>query len=183
MKRIFLILVLVSFAMYCQPQKSHFVVDLNVLRGNVLAHSKDLNHLITGHPEGFMVGFSKKTFGAKEWHSLYNYPDYGGYLLYQNFKNEFLGTTIALGAHYNFYFFKRNLQFKLASGIALASNPYNKETNSKNNAFGSKLLGNVNLGLSYKKVNIIDKFGLEAGILFTHYSNGRTKSPNSGINI
>lgn len=182
MKRIYLFFVFFSLSMYCQQQKSHFVVDVNFLRGNVLAHSKDLNHLVTGHPEGFMVSFSKKTFGEKEWETTYNYPDYGIYFLYQDFKNEFLGKNVSLGVHYNFYFLHRNLQFKMATGIAVASNPYNKETNSKNNAFGSKLLSNINIGLNYKKSTIIDKFGIEAGLLFTHYSNGRTKSPNSGIN-
>ena len=39
-----------------------------------------------------------------------------------------------------------------------------------------------NIGLFYKKENIFDKVGLQAGFLFTHFSNGRMKSPNSGIN-
>jgi hypothetical protein len=36
--------------------------------------------------------------------------------------------------------------------------------------------------LQYKKENIIDKIGFQAGFMLTHFSNGRFKSPNSGIN-
>jgi len=129
-----------------------------------------------------MVSFSRKTNGEKEWHSVYNYPDYGIYFLGQDFKNEFLGKNYAIGAHYNFYFLNRKLMLKVAEGIAITTNPYDKETNSKNNAFGSKIMANTDFLLNYKEENIIDNLGVQAGFVFTHFSNGRVKSPNSGIN-
>jgi hypothetical protein len=156
--------------------------EIDFLAGNILNHAPDISHLITGHPDGIFATFSKKTHGNKPWQKLYNYPDYGFYFLYQDFKNEFLGSNYALGAHYNFYFLKRNLNFRFASGIAYTTNPHNNVTNSKNGAFGSKLMGNMNMFLNYKKENIIDNIGFQVGIAFTHFSNGRIKSPNSGIN-
>lgn len=182
MKRSFCLLVLLCFSVFGQTPETHFDVEANFLRGNVLAHTDKLNHLITGHPEGVMVSFSKKTTGENDWEKIYNYPDYGVYFLHQDFKNQILGKNFAVGLHYNFYFLNRNLQFKIATGIAATTNPYDKEANSKNNAFGSKFMSNINLGLAYKKTNLLGNFGLETGLLFTHYSNGRTKSPNSGIN-
>ena len=83
---------------------------------------------------------------------------------------------------YNFYFLKRRLQLKLAQGIAMTTNPYDKVDNSKNKAFGTRFLDNTNIGLGYVHRNLIGNVGLQAGLLFTHYSNGRVKSPNSGIN-
>ncbi|MET0759124.1 MAG: acyloxyacyl hydrolase, partial [Flavobacterium sp.] len=157
-------------------------IDVNYFTGNVMLHSPGISHLITGHPEGVMVSFSRKTNGQKEWHSVYNYPDYGIYFLGQDFKNDFLGKNYAIGAHYNFYFLNRKLMLKVAEGIAITTNPYNKETNSKNNAFGSKIMANTDFFLNYKEENIIDNFGVQAGFVFTHFSNGRVKSPNSGIN-
>jgi len=157
-------------------------VDVNYFTGNVMLHSPGISHLITGHPEGVMVSFSRKTNGEKEWHSVYNYPDYGIYFLGQDFKNEFLGKNYAIGAHYNFYFLNRKLMLKVAEGIAITTNPYDKETNSKNNAFGSKIMANTDFLLNYKEENIIDNLGVQAGFVFTHFSNGRVKSPNSGIN-
>lgn len=182
--KLFILLPIILFTNIIFPQKSEKskVLDVNYFRGNVMAHSPDLHQLITGHPDGLWVSFSQKTNGNKDWHALYNYPEYGGYFLYQDYKNKLLGQNFAVGAFYNFYFLNRKLSFKIAQGIGITSNPYDKETNSKNKAFGSKVMGNINFGLNYKKENVIDNFGFQAGFLFTHFSNGRIKSPNSGIN-
>lgn len=177
-----LFLILFSNLILAQENKNSGAIDFTLFRGNVIPHSPDLYHLITGHPEGAMFSFSKKTHGSEEWHSVYNYPDYGFYFLYQDFKNELLGKSYATGAFYNFYFLKRNLNLKIATGIATTTNPYDKVTNSKNKAFGSKMMANIDFVLNYKKENLIDKFGIQGGLLFTHFSNGRFKSPNSGIN-
>ena len=175
-------IVLLYGCLTAQNLKDSDAIEVNYFTGNIIRHAPDLAHLITGHPESILLSFSKKTHGNKEWQSVYNFPDYGVYFLYQDFKNQFLGHNYAIGMHYNFYFQKRNLVLKIAQGVAMASNPHDNVTNSKNGAFGSKFLGNVNFGLNYKKDNILDKFGLQAGFMFTHFSNARMKSPNSGIN-
>lgn len=176
-------LLLFCFVVSAQKFEDTDGIDITVFKGNILPHSPNIIHLITGHPSGLMVSFYKKTHGSQLWQSLYNFPDYGGYFLSQDLKNETLGSCYAVGAFYNFYFLKnRNLSLKVASGIAMTTNPYNKETNNKNTAFGSKFMGNADFILNYKKENIIEKFGIEAGIVFTHFSSGRIKSPNSGLN-
>ena len=175
------ILLFIPILVFSQNKQETNAIDVNFFQGNVLLHSQDLGHLL-GHPEGFMINFSRQTHGNKEWHKAYNYPDYGGYFLYQDFNNAFLGKMYSAGLNYNFYFFNRTLQFKVAEGIAYATNPYNKETNSKNKSFGTNVTANTNISLLYKKDYLLAKFGVQAGILFTHYSNGRIKSPNSGVN-
>lgn len=156
--------------------------EVSYFTGNILPHSPDLYHLITGHPQGMMVSLSKQTHGEDEWHAVYNYPDYGAYFLYQDFENPILGKNFALGVHYNFYLLNRQLQLKIAQGIAMTTNPHDNQTNNKNSAFGSKFMENTNFAISYRKQNIVDRIGVQAGFVFTHFSNGRTKSPNSGIN-
>lgn len=175
---LFLLFTLASFGQKSNP----FSVEASFLRGNTLPHTEDMYHLVNGHPEGFMLSIVEKTDGSKEWHQAYNYPDYGAYFLYQDFKSQPLGENYSVGALYNFYFLNRKIQFKLAQGIAYATNPYDKKDNSKNKAFGSRLMGNTNFGLSYDNQTLFKNVGFHAGILFTHYSNGRMKSPNSGIN-
>ncbi|GEM54999.1 deacylase [Flavobacterium branchiophilum] len=182
MKPYIFLLFFTTSIVFCQDISKKGALDVQFLAGNTLAHSPDLKHLITHHPQGLMVSLSKKTFGEKEWQQAYNYPDYGAYFLYQDFKNPILGHNYALGLHYQFYFWKRQLLFKVAQGIAYASNPYNKEFNNKNGAFGSRILANSNFAFMFKKDRLIDDFGIQAGFIFTHYSNGRTQSPNSGIN-
>ncbi len=181
MRHLLLLFLLFTKLMFAQEKNETTAVDVSFLRGNVLIHSKDVAAL-TGHPEGVIVNFSKKTFGKQEWQRAFNYPDYGAYFMCQDFKNPFLGKNYAIGGHYNFYFFKRQLSLNIGQGIAYITNPYNKETNNKNKAFGSPIIANINISALYKKEHIYENFGLQAGFIFTHFSSGRFKAPNSGIN-
>lgn len=167
---------------FAQDSGEYGAIDISYLRSNIMLHSPEIAHLITGHPDGVMASYSIKTNGSEEWEAIYNYPDYGGYFLYQDLKNQMLGKCYAIGAHYNFYFLKRNLSVKIAQGVALTTNPYSKQTNSKNTAFGSKIMCNTNFVINYRKENIINNFGFQAGFTFTHFSMGRMKSPNTGLN-
>ena len=104
MRKLYFVVVLFSATLFAQENKETNAVDVTFLRGNVLPHTDDLYHLVTGHPEGVMINFSKQTHGSKEWHKIFGYPDYGAYFLYQDFKNEILGKSFAAGMHYDFYF-------------------------------------------------------------------------------
>lgn len=184
MKKIIFLFLTTSIISYSQvsEKKNASYIDAQLFRGNVYKHTNDISHLISGHPEGFMLSYNWKTFGKEEWEQVYNYPDYGVSFHYLDFKNKYLGYNFAIGVHYNFYFFNRNLMLRISQGIGVTSNPYDKELNNKNNAFGTKVMDNNYFMLQYKKENLFNKFGLQAGFMLTHFSNGRFKAPNSGIN-
>ncbi len=183
MKKIIFLFIITSVISYSQvSEKKATYIDVQLFRGNVYKHTNDISHLISGHPDGFMLSYNWKTFGKKEWQQVYNYPDYGISFHYLDFKNNFLGYNFAIGAHYNFYFLNRNLLLRISQGIGVTSNPYDKETNNKNNAFGTKVMDNNYFMLQYKKENLIHHVGFQAGFMLTHFSNGRFKAPNSGIN-
>jgi len=171
-----------SFYFLFSQNNSNTYIDAHVFRGNIYKHAEYVGHLISGHPDGFLLSYNWKTTGKKEWEQVYNYPDYGISYHYIDFKNKYLGVNHALGVHYNFYFLNRNLLFRISQGIGMTSSPYDKETNNKNNAFGTQFLDNTYFLLQYKKENILDKIGIQAGFMLTHFSNGRFKAPNSGIN-
>jgi hypothetical protein len=165
-----------------QPATKAATIDVNYFGGNIVRHNNDILHLITGHPEGFIVSYNQKTYGYDDWSEFYNYPDYGVSLSYQNLKNEYLGKNVALYAHYNFYFLKRNIMFRIGQGFAYTNNPYDKEDNFRNIAFGSRLMSSTYLMLNYKKENLFERFGVQAGLSFIHYSNANVKAPNTSIN-
>lgn len=165
-----------------QEKTSNSYLDVNYFRGNIALHNNDILGLITGHPEGVILSWNKKTFGNKAWEQRYNYPDYGASFIYQDLKNESLGKNIGVYAHYNFYFFKRHLMLRIGQGIAHTSNPFDRIENPKNIAFGSRLLSSTYLMLNYKKERIVDRFGFQAGLALIHYSNANVKAPNTSIN-
>jgi len=167
---------------FSQENPSSSFVDVNYFKGNIPLHNPDILHLIKGHPEGIILGWSHRTNGKKEWQQRYNYPDYGASFMYQDLKNDVLGNTLGFYGHFNFYFLKRRLMLRVGQGIVVASNPYDKNSNPKNIAFGSKLLGSPYLMLNYKKPNLLGPIGLQTGLVFFHASNGNFKAPNTSVN-
>ncbi|WP_299098928.1 acyloxyacyl hydrolase [uncultured Winogradskyella sp.] len=174
--------ILSSLVLSAQQEANNTYIDFNYFGGNIALHNNDILHLIKGHPEGFIFSWNKKTFGNQDWEQRYGYPDYGVSFSYQDFKNEVLGNNYALYAHYNFYFFKRNVMLRIAQGLAYSTNPYDKYQNPKNIAFGSDVLSATYLMLNYKKERIFNRFGLQVGLSLTHYSNANTKAPNTSVN-
>ena len=171
------------FSFSFSQDKTHTsYVDINYFRGNIALHNNEILHLIKGHPEGVILAWNKKTYGFQDWEQRFNFPDYGVSLTYQNMKNDVLGNNIALYAHYNFYFLKRHLMFRIGQGLSYNTNPYDIDTNFKNVAFGSTFGSSTYVMLNYKKERIIDRFGLQAGFSLVHYSNANVKSPNNGTN-
>ena len=178
----FFLMFLICNMSFSQKSILSDAIEIDFLRGNILPHSPDLYHLVKGHPDGFLLSFTNRTYGKKAWHKLYNFPNYGYFFIYQDFKNVVLGKNYGAGVFYDFYFLNKNLSIKIAQGVAFNTNPHDNENNNKNTAFGSAFLLNTNLGFTYKKENVYKNIGFQTGLMLTHYSNARFKSPNSGIN-
>ncbi|HXJ99401.1 MAG TPA: acyloxyacyl hydrolase [Gelidibacter sp.] len=169
--------------LYAQEKDPNvFSLDVNYFQGTILEHNPDIAHLITDHPTGLILSYNKKTYGFQPWESRYNYPDYGVSFIYQDMKNLYLGKNYGLYAHYNFYFLNRNLNFRIGQGIAYTTNPYEREANYINTAYGSDLLSSTYFMLNYKKEKVWKGLGFQAGISVVHYSNANVKAPNNSTN-
>ena len=182
--RVFLLFLFAVSLCSSQEDKAthHYSFDTNAFYGSIIPHNPDISHLISEHPAGFMLGYNRKTFGEEKWQQGYNYPDLGASFIYHNSNNATLGNNFGLYAHFNFYFLKRNLQFRIGQGVSYATNPYDKEKNFRNNAYGSTFLSSTFLMLNYQKENIFKGLGLKAGISVVHYSNANVKAPNTSTN-
>lgn len=155
---------------------------MSQFNGSILLHNTDISHLITSHPVGIVVGFNRKRFGHKNWEADFGYPDTGFTFAYQDMKNSVLGAHYGLYAHYNFYFLKRNLQFRIGQGVAYNTNPYDKNENFRNNAYGSHILASTLVMFNCHKENLIAGLGVKAGLTLLHYSNANFKAPNTSTN-
>ena len=186
MKKIFYLLLITYCSIsYSQSNSSYFQADY--FYGNLLRQNPDASILLQGHPTGIFISYNKRTFGEESWEEHYNYPDFGYSIGYQDYKSDILGKLYSIYGHYNFYLTNRTSKNKLIvrAGIGLAynTNPYDKETNNKNTAFGSALNSSTYFKLYFQREKIIDHIGLNAGLTFIHASNSNVKSPNSGANV
>ncbi len=177
-----LIFFCLSFIINAQETEQKPVsLDINYFYGTVARHTNDISHLITGHPQGLILSYNRKTYGHNAWERRYNYPDWGFSFSYQDLDNQFLGENYGIYGHYNFYFLNRHLLFRVGQGIAIASNPFDIETNIRNNAFGSRILSSTFLMANYKQ-QLFNNFGLQTGLSIIHYSNANVRAPNSSTN-
>ncbi|RMB62847.1 acyloxyacyl hydrolase [Dokdonia sinensis] len=178
-----LLLIFHIFALSAQEEKVRpFDLEADLFYGTILEHNPDISHLITEHPTGLMLAYNRKTYGFEEWERRYNFPDVGYTFAYQDMKNFHLGEVYSGYAHYNFYYWKRRLQFRIGQGIAVATKPYDRETNFINNAYGTRVMSSTMLKFGYKQNNIWKGFGLHAGVSIIHYSNANLRAPNNSTN-
>lgn len=183
MRNFYFFLLLFPILLIAQDKpEGKYTVDAHYFYGNIIPHRKSIQHLITAHPEGVVLSVSRKTFGKKEWEQSYNYPDYGFSFHYQNMKNETLGDMYGLYGHYSFYFLKRNLMFRIGQGVAYNTNPYDKESNFRNYAYGAHVMPTTYFMLNYTKPDLWEGIGVQAGMIFIHHSNASAKAPNTSTN-
>ena len=95
MRYLFIALFFSSFYSFSQTEEAtSSTFDVNYFYGNIALHNNDILHLITGHPEGVIFSWNKKTFGNEDWEQRFNYPDYGASFIFQNLRNEVLVNDI-----------------------------------------------------------------------------------------
>lgn len=159
---------------------------------------------IRGHSGGHMYGgetLSSKLesgYGALEvrfaWQSRdeeiwgkYGYPSYG-VGAYSGFLGdpEVFGNPNALFGFINFPVSRpsRRNQFAIEPSLGLTYNlePFDPENNPLNDAIGARMAVyfNVNFGWAYRWTPEMD---ITYGIDFSHFSNGRSFTPNWGLNM
>jgi len=187
MRKLIYILFLFGFLFTgAQENQNNTTIEFNYFYGNIIEHSPELKPIIQGHPSGIIISWNKKELDNSQFNQTYNFPDFGFSASYHDFDNATLGKVYSAYAHYNFYLNKRNsknhLKLTSAFGLGYATNPFDKATNSKNWAIGSKFLASAYLKFNYQREYIFDKFGVNAGFILIHHSNASFNAPNLGIN-
>lgn len=118
---------------------------------------------------------------------LYPYAYQGIGVAYNTFYNSremgnpiavyaFQGSRIASLAQH------LSLNYEWNFGASFGWKPYDENKNWANDMVGSKINAYMNLGL-YLNWQMNPSWQLSAGLGLTHYSNGNTHYPNSGINL
>ncbi|WP_224484435.1 acyloxyacyl hydrolase [Robertkochia aurantiaca] len=133
------------------------------------------------------VRFAWHPSKLNRWSEDTGYASYGiGYYTANIGDPQVFGNPHALYGFANFFLSKpdrRNvLELSPALGLTYNLEPFNEETNPLNDAIGARMAVyfNVNFGGAYTLNREVD---LLYGIDFTHYSNGRSYTPNYGLNL
>ena len=151
----------------------------------IIAHTPAVKHLAVSHPAGVELNLQRQTNGSEPWHAWYRYPRIGLALVYYNYHNPVLDRSYAATAYINKSLFRtprQELNFRLGTGVAYFTNPFDLETNHKNSIVSSRLNATMQMRFEYD-VSVAEHLGLLVGLGLNHYSNGATTKPNFGINL
>jgi hypothetical protein len=164
-------------------QSSEIMFD--VFGGKVWKHKKALLYDTPDISSGFQLGIYRSLKSDPYWTRKWNNPKIGLAYSFLSFGDkDVLGYAHSVfpNAYFN-VLDKGNTQIQVSVGIGISflNKTYENGTNETNNAIGSKINNISKIGFGLKQN--FDTYAFRIGADFTHYSNGGTTSPNSGINV
>lgn len=170
-----------------QADRNDFYIRGAFNYGFIMQQHNNIGQLVKGNIWGLELNYVRPTCGNKLWHAENNFPERGVGFSFFNLDNP-----KQLGNLYAFYFFydiplnKKEKPFRVhlrtCEGIGIAPVHFDPITNHKNNVLSSPVNAYVNLKLYYRW-NICKRLRWEAGLNFSHASNGRFEVPNLGLNL
>jgi len=136
--------------------------------------------------QSFALQYGRQTDGSKEWEHIFNFPYFGvGFYTANFFNSDELGHPLALYGFIGFplkRWHRSSLGYELGFGLTYNWEPYDTYDNPFNVAIGSYRTVYIDANVYYQ-YQLGKRWDLNGGFGFTHFSNGGTQKPNSGINL
>lgn len=180
------ILLLTIFTGHSQSAKRPVVIETNIHTGLVFPLYEALSYLIEDDVYAIDISVNFPTYGKEYWEKLYNYPRPGaGYSFWTLGNNDVFGKAHALYGFMNMPITrisdKFSLNYQISTGIAYITRKFDIPENHINRAVSTHLNIFFRFAVDARvKYNPRSEFVIEAG--GSHFSNGKIKSPNYGLN-
>jgi len=176
----------ICFASRAQSPGNPIIIETGVHTGLVFPLYEALSYLIEDDIYAFDIAVSFPTYGKDFWEKLYNYPRPGaGYSFWTLGNNDVFGKAHALYGFVNMPIIKRSEKFSLNYQISMGGAYLTKRFDISENHINRAVSTHANIffrfGIDSKiKLSPRSELVIEAG--GTHFSNGKVKSPNYGLN-
>ena len=161
-------------------------LETKVHYGFIYPHHKAIEYLLGGNIKGFEINLSTHSFGRHPWEELYRYPRYGVGYNFTDFANpKILGYAHGFFGYIDIPFYrpKGNFSFnyQVDGGVSYITEKYEIYNNPLDLAISSSV--DVYIGLDFiARLKIDKKHEIKTALELTHYSNGKWRSPNLGLN-
>lgn len=173
----------ITSSTYAQKNNAYYG---EVMLGKVVKHREGLLYDVPPISMIFQGGKVTQTDGSKSWHDYWGYPRLERSIHFNIFGDaEVLGYAFGAAPGVGFYMYrgkKSAILIHMGAGFAYLTREFNALTNPTNNAIGSNFNNTTQVKLSFETA-FIRNLSLDIGLGITHYSNGLSSSPNSGINV
>ena len=154
--------------------------------GSVYPHKSSVTYVLDKNLIGFDVTLTTQSKGRHMWEKLFRNPSYGiGYHYFDLGNREILGHLHAVYGLIDipFHIPKGNVMFsyQVDFGMGYFTKTYDPYKNPLNHVVSSPY--NVYIGLDFgARFRLNDQNELKTALELTHCSNGKTRSPNQGLN-
>jgi hypothetical protein len=164
-------------------------VHLSYFKGDHLTYPRELTEMFTKGYDAVEARVGWQSTGRQLWQRMHKYPVYGLGVFLSSLGDSDIDSIVgAPSALYFFYgepwarFGKFTLMTDLAIGLSYDFVPYDLEDNPVNDVIGSRvnLYFNLNAQVLYR---IDENLDMSFGYNLLHFSNGRTNTPQRGINL
>lgn len=151
--------------------------------------SKYIEELLSAGYRAVEVRVGTQSSGRQLWQQVHDLPQYGvGFYLANLGENQLdtiVGTPSGLFGYIGLPIYRKGkfrFNTDLSAGVSYDFRPYDAETNPYNDVIGSwmNVYFNVNF-VGYWQIS--ERTDLSFGFDATHFSNGRTRTPNKGMNL
>lgn len=163
----------------------HSALEIGVQHGKIFKHTSLFLPTVTQTSTLYELNLVRNSHGQQLWQRIHGYPMFGVRAVYADYGDaDIFGQGIAIVP--NLTFFTRtslvNIRYGMGIGLAYLTKKYNRLYNPTNNVIGSTVNNctALRLGLEWK---LSPRLKLLTEGSFTHFSNGRTRAPNLGINV
>lgn len=163
-------------------------VQFSLYRGQHMTDDQAKDFLSEGF-NGIGFRFGTQSTGRKEWQRRHGYPQYGLGISFFGLGGGDVDSLLGKPTSFYFYFGAPIWRFKTSRinadielGLATDFNPYDAETNPHQNYIGAKTNLHFNMTLAYY-LKLSQRMDLGLGFSFMHFSNGRTFTPQKGLNL
>ena len=164
-------------------------VQLIYFRGDHLTYPKGFENMFANGYNAFELRLGWQSTGRQTWQQLHNYPVYGLGVFVSSLGTADVDSLIGAPSGIYFYygeplirFWRITAYFDLGIGLSYDFVPYDAENNPTNDVIGSRvnLYFNGNLSLM---AQLSERYDMSLGFNFFHFSNGRSNTPQRGINM
>ena len=164
----------------------NIIIESRFQSGYTLPLYDAIAYLTEKNIHAFEINVSFPTYGEDYWERLYRYPRTGAGYSYSTLgNNNVFGKAHALYGFMNIPVYRRknifSLNYQITFGLAYITKHFDPVNDHLNRAISSHGNVYIRFGLDTRlRINKRCEVLLEAG--GTHYSNGKFRSPNYGIN-
>jgi hypothetical protein len=161
-------------------------LETKMLYGSVIPHSSAVTFLLDNNMYGAEITLSTESNGRMIWEQLYRFPRYGVGYSYTNLGNpEILGKMHALFGFVDVPIYVSKNKFSLNYQVDLGATYFTKTYDAYNNPLNHLVSSpfTVYIGLDLVgRYKIGEKNELKTALELSHCSNGKTRTPNLGMN-